>query len=150
MQTGNGEEWKRTGEGTSGPEYILSINSHYYTLYICYKYKFQMFPAMDMTLTAMQMLSEEQLDELLRRVRQHGQEADDQLEGVFDDAEPPTPSRSRTARGGKAETSTLKSTAKTARRRHAALKASSSSPDKSDNAGPPQVRMTSDLSLSSL
>ena len=109
--------------------------------------------AMDMTLAAMQVLSKEQLDELLQRVRQHGQEAEDQLEGVLNDAEPPTPSRSRTSRGSKVVPSNLRSTAKTARRRRAASKASSSSSSSSDifdDAGPPQVRVTSQISVWSL
>ena len=92
------------------------------------------------------MLSEEQLQSLMQRVRRHGQEAEEQLEGVFDDPEPPTPSRSNARKGSKAASSLLTSTAKTGRRRPAAVRAASSSLDDSADANAPQVRTTAGAS----
>ncbi|KAK9849797.1 hypothetical protein WJX84_006018 [Apatococcus fuscideae] len=86
-----------------------------------------------------EVLMEEQLEELMQRVRQHGQEAEDQLEGVFDKAEPPTPTRSRTGRGGKVVSSAMRSTAKTARRRPATSKNPLPSSDDSADADGPQM-----------
>ena len=62
----------------------------------------------------------------MARVESHGRETSEELEGVFDEAEPPTPKRSRTARKGLPASSAMRSTAKTGRRRPAASTAASS------------------------
>ena len=67
-----------------------------------------------------QVLTEDQLAALMRRVEQYGRDADEQLEGVLDPSEQSSPTRSRVSKRGRAVSSAMRSTAKTGRRRPAA------------------------------